>query len=222
MNKHFKFAHYDERLLHKHIHLVVSEAETIKNTPEYFYCQPKGSDASLSPIGGGPLNLGILLQIWDERMDPSICPYCGGHPFLIGLHGSVLSGTHWLRGFCTQCCEPMFWKRPGSFVEFAVRIRELIHKHRNKPIIEPGERQRFSWGKGVEGENNPDRVIRPAVEAKTLSQVLWELGNEYLKKELENEFDFIPPLKSKESEDSRNYGDIRIKGKYISGNSYLK
>ena len=92
-------------LWQKYLPTVLRGSSQITNIPEFFHCQPTHGNLSLSPIGGGPLALGILLQLKAE-FDLAIECDCGARDFFaLNLGGSLLSGGHKFFGVCAA-----WWK----------------------------------------------------------------------------------------------------------------
>jgi hypothetical protein len=90
-------------LWRKYLPLITGHAREVAAIPEFYHCQPNHGSLSLSPIGGGHLTFGMLLQLKAE-FELDIEYRCGARDFFaLNLGGSLLSGRHKFFGLCKAC-----------------------------------------------------------------------------------------------------------------------
>lgn len=166
-------------LLMEHLPLVLANAERILSKKEYFFCV----DTSLAFLSiaygtGGPIPLGVLVQLWQAGELIKQCPECDGKLYVLGCGGSPLSGTHSWWGFCPECKKRIHRSNEGKFRDLYVPIQDLLWEYPNETTIEKGERKKFSWGKGLVGKETPDVVIKAAIEGIALEELIRILQTE--------------------------------------------
>ena len=164
----------DLSLLAENLWLLLERSGEILKKPEYFFCEPSFAHASIRYLYQGPIPLGVLLGLWREDSLTVPCPECGGRVLVYCLAGSPLSGGRVCDGICSDCQQttPRRVRPEEPFAEFALPLVRAIGQYRNEPVIERGERPRFSWGQGLVGKRKPDRVIRPAANGVPFSRLI--------------------------------------------------
>ena len=109
------------RYFWKNRNVIIHNAELCR-TPVYF------AVLSLAYIAGGPLRLGMLLQLWQRGLWTAACPKCGGTVRIFRWGGSPLSGNNSYSGRCVDCGEPAEGMLEENFASQWRPARELIEK----------------------------------------------------------------------------------------------
>jgi len=107
----------ERRLLFNHRLFLIKNIDLILSTPEYAFCEILGAHYVWMYFGGGDLTLASLLLVWKEYETSKLinkCSKCGGRNLPISGGGSVLSGSSWISGFCSECEEVQSWH--GGFL----------------------------------------------------------------------------------------------------------
>lgn len=170
-------------LWRKHLSLVIGHSEQVTDIPEFYHCQPTHGNLSLSPIGGGHLVLGILLQL-NREFDLDIECCCGVRAFFtLNLGGSLLSGRHKFFGLCTACGRDFSTTEPRKFGKFAMRAYELRRQNERPADVEP----------------------------LTLLRLIWEIADPDERRCLEAEYTQSPSLI--DQSDDRGVGGLRLRNK---------
>jgi len=128
----------ERALFTAHYPLLWEARSIIFSTPEMYNAPLSFSALSCAYIGGGPLCLGILLELWDNGNWTVACSECGGVCRIVYWGGSPLSGTNKWSGFCILCnkdCNGIVTSLDEiSFLKEAHIARKLIFKHM-KPLV---------------------------------------------------------------------------------------
>lgn len=94
-------------------------------TPEIYGIYPLFSGLSLAYAGGGPLSLGMLLELWSAGEWRVPCTNCGGDAFIYFAGGSPLSG---MNGYAARCpaCGAQIRGRAENFAALWRPAKKLI------------------------------------------------------------------------------------------------
>ena len=90
-------------LLDANIRFIWQRAEEILARPELYFCTPPNAGMSIMLIDGGPVCLGVLLELWRAGALVLVCPTCRGRLLVYFVGGSPLSGNHAFSGVCLDC-----------------------------------------------------------------------------------------------------------------------
>lgn len=161
--------------------------EIIFSTPELYDAPLSFAGLSSLYLRGGPLTLGILLELWNGGHWTGICRECGGSIRLFRLWGSILSGTNGWASFCTECAaQPTGSVNPlkdgRNFLSHAIPAEQLIRKHEKPVTVEhPSFHSDFLsfsrrcsekfWEKKPAASEN-EKVIIPVDDTKNLEEVI--------------------------------------------------
>lgn len=172
-------------LWQKYLPTFLCSSSQITSIPEFYHCQPTHGNLSLSPIGGGPLALGILLQLKAE-FDLDIECDCGARDFFaLNLGGSLLSGGHKFFGLCAACGNTASAADSRKFGKFAVRAYELRRQNERPEDVEP----------------------------LTLLQLIWEIASPDERQFLEAEYSQLPSLRDQST--AAGPGGLRVRNKRL-------
>ena len=161
--------------------------EIIFSTPELYDAPLSFAGLSCAYLGGGPVTLGILFELWSCGHWTGICGKCGGSIRIYSLRGSILSGTNGWMSFCKECGAQskgsVDSKKDGrSFASHVMPALELIRKHA-KPVNvkHPSFRSDFlTFSRRCTekpGEKKPaasenEKLIIPVDDTKNLEEVI--------------------------------------------------
>ena len=173
---------------------------TIFSTPEMYDAPLSFSIFSCAFLQGGPLSLGVLLELWENGNWTVPCPECRGICRVVSWEGFLLSGINKWSGFCTHCgrnCDGCVdpEKDGISFVREALNARELRGSHRKSVVVNNPPVQSsfpaFSGGcpekSGTQsGQGNQvsqkqleeEKIILSVDDTKTLREVIEFLGGQ--------------------------------------------
>ncbi|MFW6106724.1 MAG: hypothetical protein ACOC8H_01040 [bacterium] len=165
-----------DQLLGEHLKLIPEHSPEILKSERYFYCYAGNAYLSIGGYIGpeGAIPLGVLVLLWQDGKLLDKCQDCGGTVHIIGTAGDHIPGTHRWWGYCTECGRYQEGAK-ATFEELRDPLRQLLREHCNEPVIERGERPRFSWSKGLVGERTPDRIIKPKIEGVSVTTLIREL-----------------------------------------------
>lgn len=182
----------DKELFIANYQLFWENRERIFATPELYDAKLSFPALSCAYFGGGPLSLGILLELWDAGYWTAPCPECGGTCRVTYWCGSPLSGMNYWWGFCLDCgvrINKNIYRRSDEvnddrgFSNESHRALDLIKKH-SKPIIvkDPPVPSDFrTWSKKVSERyesgavvpvEEPENEIIPVDDTKSLEEVI--------------------------------------------------
>lgn len=164
----------DIELFRRNIALILKHKKRIIATPKYFFIRFRNSFLGSTITGYWPVPLGIWLLYWSEGKNIMRCPECEYSAFIFNASGSPLSGRNQISIVCADCQE-ISYIRVASFNSIFIPVFELRKMYPNKQVILRTKSQFFSWGKGLVGEETPDRLIRDCVHAVELSVLIDDL-----------------------------------------------
>lgn len=109
--------------------------------PEIYGIYPLFSGLSLAYAGGGPLSLGMLLELWNAGEWRVPCTNCGGASFIYFAGGSPLSG---MNGYAARCpaCGARIHGRAENFAALWRPAKKLIARAEAEKAAEPPGAQR--------------------------------------------------------------------------------
>ncbi len=165
----------DEEILCNNLQLILDNAEIILSTPEFFYCQPEMAHLGVCFIPGGPIPLGVLLELWKDGKWILTCPKCQRPLYIFQVAGSALSGSNCCRGCCMECKDSYSVREPG-LRDLLMPVNGMLQKYANKPVILKGTHPVFSWSKGLVGESVPDTIIKDAIHGVDLETLIRKLN----------------------------------------------
>jgi len=148
-------------LFRENFDLFLKYDDLIINTPEFFHCSFGSGFISVAYLGGYPVSLGALLQLWKTGEWVVVCNQCQGKLYLYGAGGSPLSGSNSCCGICKEC-KTVSTKILPSFLNI-VKTLASIRKSQNRRKILRTKSQHFDFGKGLVGAAIPDKILRKEI-----------------------------------------------------------
>lgn len=145
--------------------------------PEIYGITPLFSGLSLAYAGGGPLSLGMLLELWAAGEWRVPCPGCGGEAFIYFAGGSPLSG---MNGYAAQCpnCGERINGRAENFAALWRPAKDLLAraevKNAGKSEKRPPRPRARSRAQKIRGA----RVFGPPLPTETALKMLENIKEE--------------------------------------------
>ncbi len=162
----------NRQLLCDNIELFLANAELILNTPEYYQIRHSWSYIGSSYIGSRNIPLGLFLQLWQNDLCLGECPHCNGKAYIFQAGGSILSGYYHYNAVCPACREIVSNSLDRGLPALVKPAIDLYNTSIQKRKILRTKGPRFSWGKGVVGEQVPDQILKDVVEPVRLATMI--------------------------------------------------
>ena len=176
----------DRELFISNFRLLWENRARIFADPELYDAPLSFSALSCAFLGGGPVSLGILLELWEDGRWIEPCPNCGGECRVFYRCGSILSGANKWWGFCMGCGEDWInGSRPAEsgFSREVHAALKLIHKHARPIVVKnppfPSDfatwaarcRERYESGAVVRDDEREKEII-PVDDTRSLREVV--------------------------------------------------
>jgi hypothetical protein len=154
--------------------LIQKYADFIIGTPEYFHILMKNLLVGSMLTGGNYVPLGVWLLLWKEGLMISCCPQCAAEAYIFKAGGSLLSGGNSYTALCPACTKTFHGSVP-SFSSLFFPVKEKKEGYPNKVKILIRETQCFSWGKGLEGNSTPNKILEDGIHPVDLKTLIAKL-----------------------------------------------
>jgi hypothetical protein len=164
----------DSELFLKFFQLISDNRNRILEKPEYFYVRFDGAYIAGIMIGGRYIPLGVLILLWNDNKWKAECSNCQDEVFIYAAAGSPFSGRNQYTGVCIGCKKKVYG-RLGSFGVLWGPAFEMCKLYKNTQKILRTKSRWFSWGKGIIGEETPDKIIESGIDAVDIATLIEEL-----------------------------------------------
>lgn len=165
------------KLFCDNLELILANSERIIERPEFFYIRHSWMMVGGIYVGSQYIPLGVLLKLWKNGRWIGECQDCGSRAYVFRAGGSPLSGRHYSHAFCTACRDIKNSKQDEPFTALMIQAFDLCKRYRQQQKILCTHGPRFSWSKGVVGENVPDKILEDVVKPVNLEALIKELNN---------------------------------------------
>ncbi len=144
--------HKNKKLLCDNLELILSNADKIINTPEFFHIRHEWSYIGSNWVGSRYIPLGVLLLLWQKGLCIGECPNCNGKAHIFRAGGFVLSGWYKYEAICLSCREIVQSSSNTGLAFLIEPAFELYESTVQRKKILRTRGPRFSWSRGLEGE----------------------------------------------------------------------
>ena len=165
----------NRQLLCDNLELILANADKIIYTPAYYQIRHGWSYIGSNWIGSRHIPLGVLLQLWQKDLWLGECPHCSGKAYIFQAGGSILSGRYRYDAVCPACREIVANSCNTGLYALIKPAFELYNTTIQKRKILRTKGSRFSWSKGVVGEQVPDQTLEDVVKPASLETMIESL-----------------------------------------------